>query len=100
MDEDLSMGTPDLHPMDEDLSMGTPDLHPMDEDLSMGTPDLGHPAPAVRPTSRYTFAEGSWYPRSQERDLGHPQTNEPQVLRLRFAPLRMTAARVGHPAKG
>jgi hypothetical protein len=54
----------DLHPMDEDLSMGTPDLghpgvgvelykprspnardlHPMDEDLSMGTPDLGHSA--------------------------------------------------------
>jgi hypothetical protein len=40
--------------MDEDLSMGTPALHPMDEDLSMGTPVLGRPA--VVPSTRLLIA--------------------------------------------
>jgi hypothetical protein len=50
MDEDLSMGTPDLgHPgvgveLYKPRSPNARDLHPMDEDLSMGTPDLGHSA--------------------------------------------------------
>jgi hypothetical protein len=30
------------------------------------------PPPAVGPTARCSLAWGSWYPRSQMRDLGHP----------------------------
>jgi hypothetical protein len=29
-------------PPDQDLSVGTPDLHPTDRDLSVGTAGLGH----------------------------------------------------------
>jgi hypothetical protein len=97
---------PTLSEEERDAGSSTP--HPSDEDLSLGTPtSLPRPSDAdlsFHPKKQKSLLEGPGRstPKSKDRFLWTPvhsaqddkqkqQQKQPQVLRLRFAPPRMTS---------
>src|SRR5208282_5222513 len=79
----------------EGLCAGWDSWFPMSQSRDMGHPALRLHDAALRKT---WVGLGPCFPRSENPDLGHPfsgrllQTDrQPQVLRLRCAPLRMTS---------